>query len=42
LKNIKEINNEIVSKDIFLDMTLTYDFDNKILENLGKELTYII
>lgn len=34
--------NELVSKDIFLDMTLTYDFDNKFLENLGKELNYLV
>ena len=29
---------ELVSNDIFLNMTLTYDFDNKFLEDLGEEL----
>ena len=38
----REKYNKLVSKDIFLDMTLTYDFDNKFLEDLGKELNYLV
>lgn len=30
----------MIEKDVFLDMTLTYDYDNNFLNNLGKELTY--
>jgi|TARA_Y100000310_G_C20652566_1_gene800247 hypothetical protein len=42
-KSVKSVRNkykEMIEKDVFLDMTLTYDYDNNFLNNLGKELTY--
>ena len=39
---VRDKYNELVNQDIFLDMTLTYDFDNKYLENLGEELSYMV
>ena len=30
----------LIDKDVFLDMTLTYDYDNMHLNDLGKELLF--
>ena len=31
---------QLIKKDVFLDMTLTYDYDNSHLNDLGKELLF--
>ena len=31
---------DLIENDIFLDMTLTYDYDNSHLNDLGKELMF--
>ena len=40
VESVRDKYKEMISKDIFLDMTLTYDYDNNFLNDLGKELTY--
>ena len=35
---VRQKYNKLIKDDVFLDMTLTYDFDNSSLEKLGKSL----